>query len=138
MYILSLLNQLLVFFLYSYPGYILCTHMYIHVHVYACLRCQYFSFRSSRADGTLSLTQRLVGALGANWKILAAPLSISDCCRESIDHDERTLLLKVNKLLVTWVDTDERNDRNALATLLGSVAGFDLAQHCREALKKTV
>lgn len=80
----------------------------------------------------LSLTQKLVGCLGSNWKILAAPLSIPDYMLASIEHDERTLLLKVNKLLVSWVDSDVRNDRRRLAMLLGHV---ELEQHCRVALR---
>ena len=82
----------------------------------------------------LKLTQKLVGELGSNWKLLAVPLSTPDYELMSIEHEEKTLLLKINTLLVKWVDGDVCNDRAKLAALLGSVEGFNLARHCRASL----
>lgn len=53
----------------------------------------------------------------------------------SIEHEERTLKMKINSLLVKWVDRDDDNDRTKLAQLLGSLDGYNLAYHCRESLQ---
>ena len=85
----------------------------------------------------LKLTKKLAGALGPNWKLLAVPLSIPDYELMSIEHEEATLLLKINTLLMKWVDCDVCNDRMKLAALLSTVEGFNLAKHCRASLLTT-
>ena len=83
----------------------------------------------------MTLMTRLTGTVGSEWKLLAAPLSISDAEVNSIDYDERTLKLKINKLLTMWVDRDEGNDRAKLAQLLGGVPGYSLETDCVFSLK---
>ena len=83
----------------------------------------------------VTLTTKLTGTVGREWKLLAAPLSISDADVNSIDYEERTLKLKINKLLTLWVDKDEGNDRTILSQLLGSLDGYNLEHDCQMSLK---
>ena len=85
----------------------------------------------------MTLTTKLTGTVGNDWKLLAVPLSIDDADVNSTDHEERGLKSKINKLLTMWVDRDEENDRTKLAQLLGSLDGYDLAKDCQLSLKNS-
>lgn len=81
----------------------------------------------------LVLTHKLAGALGHDWKLLATPLSIPDHELAATDVEEKTLMLKVNRLLKKWVAASEENDRTKMASLLESL---NLKKYVQEALKK--
>ena len=82
----------------------------------------------------VTLTTKLTGTVGSEWKLLAAPLSISDADVNSFDYEEKTLKMKINKLLTLWVDKDERNDRTRLSQLLGALDGYNLEHDCQMSL----
>lgn len=81
----------------------------------------------------LVLTHKLAGALGHDWKLLATPLSIPDHELASTEVEEKTLLLKVNRLLKKWVNASDENDRTKMASLLGAL---NLKTYVQDSLKK--
>ena len=83
----------------------------------------------------LALTQKLAGVLKYDWSLLAGPLAIPDHELASTDYEEKTLIMKINRLLRKWIDLSRGNDRVRLASLLGEMEGYNLNPCLQQSLR---
>ena len=83
----------------------------------------------------LALTQKLAGVLKHDWSLLAVPLAIPDYELASTGCEEKTLIMKINRLLRKWIDLSRGNDRARLASLLGGMEGYNLNPCLQQSLR---